>query len=105
MSASAFAGSFNRDLLEREYARWKADAGSAEPSLQAFFAGMDFRGEAKAPPDAVRRQSGVVRLITSYRDLGHLAAHIDPLDDKPPPLPWLLSFERFHLTEADLAAP
>jgi 2-oxoglutarate dehydrogenase E1 component len=105
MSASAFAGSFNRELLEREYARWKADPGSVEPSWQAFFAGMEFGGgDGKATPDDVRRQSGVVRLITAYRDLGHLAAHIDPLEDRPPLLPWLLSFERFHLTEADLAA-
>ncbi|HEY2785236.1 MAG TPA: 2-oxoglutarate dehydrogenase E1 component [Fimbriiglobus sp.] len=103
MSASAFAGPFNRELLEREYARWQADPSAVDPSWLAFFAGMEFGGTevGSTTPDDVRRQVGVVRLITSYRDLGHLAAHIDPLEEKEPPVPWLISFDRFHLTEAD----
>ena len=105
MSVSAFPGPFNRDLMEQEYARWRSNPTAVDPSWQAFFAGMEFAGTASgsATPDDVRRQAGVVRLITAYRDLGHLAAHIDPLEDKGPPVPWLISLERFYLNNADLS--
>src|SRR5262245_49997834 len=106
MSASSFAGPFNRDVMEREYVRWKADPSAVDPSWQAFFAGMEFGGtsDGAATSDDVRRQAGVVRLITAYRHLGHLAAHVDPLEERVPPIPWLISLERFHLSEADLSA-
>ena len=114
MTPPTFASSYNRDLVDDAYARWRTNPGSVDPSWQAFFAGVEFGGNgAAAGPDpcgpevtvATRLQTGAVRLINAYRDLGHLAAHLNPLDPEPPKTPWLISLERFHLTEADLGQP
>ncbi len=104
--ASAFTGPYNRAILEDAYQRWQQDPASVDATWQAFFAGIEFAGQG-LPSDAeqnidVRRQSGAVRDITAYRDLGHLAAHIDPLSEKGPDAPWLISLERFHLRTEDL---
>ena len=103
---STFAGPHNRAILEDAYQRYQADPASVDDAWQAFFAGVEFAGKG-LPGNAelnvdVRRQSGAVRLITAFRDVGHLAAHIDPLSDTPPEMPWLISPERFHLTPADM---
>jgi 2-oxoglutarate dehydrogenase E1 component len=104
----SFATSYNRDLVDDAYARWRRDPGAVDPSWQAFFAGFELAGdEQPAPADGkkqadARVQTGAVRLITTYRDLGHLAAHIDPLELEPPQPPWLISLDRFQLSDADL---
>ena len=50
----------------------------------------------------LRLQTGVVRLVFWYRQVGHLQADIDPLRDGPPPPHPLLALEHFGLSEADL---
>ncbi len=120
MIADTFANAFNRDLLDDAYLKWQADPASVEPTLRAFFAGVEFAGNGnghpangangtnghgpapavQAAPD-VLRQTGVVRLITAYRDLGHLEAHLDPLSATPPPPHPMLALERFGLAAAD----
>ena len=112
--ASTFAGPQNRDLLDSQYSRWQTDPASVEPSWQAFFSGVEFAGNGIASKPAAslnvdaRLQSAAVRLITAYRDLGHLAAHTDPLrtpeEQAAMPLPWHLSEARFRLSAADLDA-
>ena len=111
---STFAGPQNRDLLDSQYSRWQENPRSVDVSWQAFFSGVEFSGNGIAAKPAAslnvdaRLQSAAVRLITAYRDLGHLAAYIDPLKTKDEhdakPLPWHLSEARFRLTAADLLA-
>ena len=114
-STSAFAGPQNRELLDAQYSRWQANPDSVEPSWQAFFSGVEFAGNGIAErfePATVkgeaRLQAAAARLITAYRDLGHLAAHIDPLltpeEQAAKPSPWHLSETRFKLGPADLDA-
>ena len=113
MTAS-FASPYNRELLDDAYQKWKADPDAVDPTLQAFFAGMEFGGNGNghhaapvavpaAPADVVR-QTGVVRLINAYRELGHLEAAVDPLAAGPPPPHPMLSLGRFSLTPEDLDA-
>jgi 2-oxoglutarate dehydrogenase E1 component len=116
--STTLAGVHNRDLLETEYANWQRNPTGVDPSWQAFFAGVEFAGNGlakngAAPATAMsvdaRLQSAAVRLITAYRDLGHLAARTDPLTSADEyaarPTPWHLSKERFRLSDADLAVP
>lgn len=103
----SFTGPYNRAILEDAWARYQQDPSSVDATWQAFFAGVEFGGGVGGGGEQnvdVRRQSGAVRYITAYRDLGHLAAHLDPLSDKGPDAPWLISLERFHLREEDLDA-
>jgi 2-oxoglutarate dehydrogenase E1 component len=85
------------------------------PNWQAFFSGVEFAGNGIAAkittvPASInvdaRLQSAAVRLITAYRDLGHLAARIDPLttaeEYAAKPTPWHLSEARFRLSPDDL---
>lgn len=109
MARETFANHYNRELLDDAYLRWSRDPESVDSGWQAFFAGADFNGKiggtATAGPTMnveTRLQTGAVRLITAYRDLGHLAAHLDPLNPAPNKEPWLISLERFKLSAADL---
>jgi 2-oxoglutarate dehydrogenase E1 component len=104
--ASSFTGPYNRDLLDSLYADWRRDPNAVDPGWRAFFEGVEFAGAADGPSGIdARLQTGAVRLITAYRDLGHLAAHLDPLTPTPPAPPWLISLDRFHLSDADLDKP
>lgn len=112
--SNSFAGPQNRDLLDSQYSRWQDNPSSVDPSWQAFFSGVEFAGNGIASKPVAslnvdaRLQSAAVRLITAYRDLGHLAAHINPLqtaaEHAAEPLPWHISEARFKLTAADLDA-
>ncbi|CAN5608644.1 2-oxoglutarate dehydrogenase E1 component [soil metagenome] len=110
-NASAFAGPYNRDILEATYQQFQKDPASVDATWQAFFAGMEFSGLTPASAtsgdcsDQARCQAGAVRLIAAYRDLGHLAANIDPLSETAPEYPWLISLDRFHLKAEDFEQP
>ena len=115
MAAPTLADSYNRDVLETEYLKWQAEPASVAPDWQAFFAGATFAGNGvqqrvEALPRAtttagaadLRLQTGVVRLIFWYRQIGHLQAYTDPLQDAPPPPHPLLKLDNFGLSDADL---
>ncbi len=106
----------NKDYVEEQYRRWKADPGSVDASWNVFFAGFELaldgggngagvatNGAAPAlrGADDVAPVLGVFDLVHSYRELGHLQAHLNPLAPKPPPHP-LLAPSEFGFTEADL---
>jgi len=95
-----FATQANLGLIEEYFQRWKTDPVSVDDRWQAFFEGLELGGQTPAPA-AGERQTGIVRLIFAYRDLGHFQAHLDPLNPPPPPHP-LLNITEFGLTEADL---
>src|SRR5690606_21298980 len=97
---------WNAAYLEAEYERFKADPRSVPEDVRAFFQGFDLglsRAPAGAVPadDAVRLQSAVADLIQAYRELGHLAAKLDPFG-RPRPRPAPRNLERQGPGPADL---
>src|ERR1700737_5002311 len=91
MTPGTVATRWNVDAIEEAFQRWKRDPASVDESWRYFFEGFELgvaRPAATAAPDAARWQTGVVRLIYAYRDLGHFLAHLD--------------LSEFGLTEADL---
>lgn len=101
MSRPSFANPANLAILEEAYTRWQADPDSVDAQWQAFFEGLELAGGLTRPAEDVLRQNAVIRLIDAYRDLGHLQAHLDPLNPPPAPTP-LLELPNFNLSEADL---
>lgn len=98
--------SWNADYIEAQYDLYRRDPDSVPEDMRAFFAGFELglghSGRPAASSDkASRFQSAVDDLINAYRDLGHLAARLDPFD-RPRPRPVALNLEYHGLTESDL---
>ena len=102
---------WNAEYLDAHYARWKEDPNQVAPDLRAFFMGLE-AGAARAPSgdDALiggsrasenLKQAEVTNLIKAYRDLGHLAAKIDPFGEGRP-RPASLELATHDLDESDL---
>jgi 2-oxoglutarate dehydrogenase E1 component len=104
------------------YERFQHDPASVDPTTRAFFENWTppaddspLQPPATAAPSSpppqstpgvaldVTRVVGAARLIRYIRELGHLAAHIDPLDREPPGDPGLEA-ETHGVSDADLAA-
>jgi len=113
---------WNIEYVESLYHEWKADPERVEPHWRQFFSGFDLgvrrtvtdaahadrpKTGTEPPPSrdgidvAHTRQRRVDSLIYHYRDIGHLAANIDPLE-RPRPFPEQLTLESFALTDEDL---
>jgi 2-oxoglutarate dehydrogenase E1 component len=95
--ASAFNGTNSAFLME-QYAAWRAEPASVEPSYAAVFDAMDADARTvldeaggvswaprASPPSALASRAETIAslralmLIRSYRVRGHLEAHLDPL--------------------------
>jgi len=106
---NAFYGPNAGYLLEL-YERYLADPAAVDEGTRAFFAqhgppsgdGVAADG-AEAPALDVTRIVGAARLIRYIRELGHLAARIDPLGSPPPGDPGL-ELVNHGVTQEDLAA-
>jgi 2-oxoglutarate dehydrogenase E1 component len=110
----------NADLLEANYERWRKDPHSVDTVWSAFFEGFELgnaivkngaghsasssiAGGSPASGD-LQWQSKVDALVQSYRALGHLKAHTNPLSKSAPDAP-LLSLETLGFTAAELDKP
>jgi 2-oxoglutarate dehydrogenase E1 component len=110
----------NADIIEATYQAWLKDHNSVDPTWRAFFQGFTLGANGASPVAALAaaagseveahvaapiidslKQSRVHHLINTYRSLGHLEAHLDPLNPAPPPHP-KLSLDQFDLAEKDL---
>ncbi len=101
MTRSTFASRYNLDAIEDAYRRWQADASSVEESWRQFFEGFEL-GLAQKPAGATEaQQTALIRLIDAYRGLGHLLAHLDPLNLPPTATP-ALELAEFGFTDKDL---
>ncbi|MCL6645112.1 MAG: 2-oxoglutarate dehydrogenase E1 component, partial [Dehalococcoidia bacterium] len=92
-----FIARANPEWVEAQYRAWRRDPRSVDERWALVFAGFDFaggRGPAAAPP-------AVDDLVHSYRELGYLAADLDPLGSSPREHP-LLRLEEFGFSERDL---
>ncbi len=118
MPPSNFDISASIGYIDTEYRKWLEDPQSVDREYQIFFAGFQTalgdstNGNAPAPPQrrpaAVRpsepsslNQTRVDSLVYHYRDLGHMAAKIDPLGLHPCDTA-RLTLENFGLDESML---
>jgi 2-oxoglutarate dehydrogenase E1 component len=93
---------WNLNAIEDAYRRWRDDPQSVDPSWRYFFEGFELGGaRAAVPATNPHCQTGIVRLIDAYRDLGHFLAHLDPLSDQRTAHP-LLELSEFDFDETDL---
>jgi 2-oxoglutarate dehydrogenase E1 component len=100
----------NKEYLAELYRRYQGDRSSVDERWASFFDGFDLASErngaglettpaAHAP--SATPALGIFDLIHSYRELGHLVAHLNPLE-APPPLHPLLEPSEFRIRAADL---
>src|SRR5262245_31929102 len=92
----------NAALIEATYEAWLKDPNSVDPTWRAFFQGFTLGSNGASPTAALAnvagdqskahaaapiidslKQSRVHHLINTYRAIGHLEAHVDPLSDPP----------------------
>src|SRR6266478_9871416 len=91
----------NAEYVDEQYRRYREDPSSVDENWALFFAGFELAangngasGVAAANGDVVRAVEaapappaepviGVFDLVHSYRELGHLVAHLNPLAPKP----------------------
>jgi 2-oxoglutarate dehydrogenase E1 component len=101
----------NRDYVEALYRRYCEHPESVDPSWVTFFRTFERTPEATngagaARSSRARRETapmlGVFDLVHSYRELGHLVAHLNPLEP-PPPLHPLLEPAEFGFGAADMS--
>jgi 2-oxoglutarate dehydrogenase E1 component len=102
MTRETPATRWNMDAIESAYRRWQENPASVDESWRYFFEGFELGVNRLAEPghDA-RCQTGIVRLIDAYRDLGHFVAHLDPLGE-PRSTHALLELSEFGLDTTDL---
>jgi len=93
----------NADFLESKYIDWKKDPGSVEPLWSSFFEGFELgmarlatsvaKGDgADAVPlseKTLNFRTRVANALQHFRELGHTAAHLDPLSAAGPEIPSL----------------
>lgn len=84
-SKFSFASGNQTDYIESMYQDWKKDPSGVDESWAKFFEGFDFgRGEGIGFQDEqAQNHAKVEAFVNAYRRLGHLTAHLNPLDDKP----------------------
>jgi 2-oxoglutarate dehydrogenase E1 component len=93
---------WNLDAIESAYQAWRNDSNSVDESWRLFFQGFDLAmGRHAGAVLETSCQTGIVRLIDAYRDLGHFVAHLDPLSDQRTTHP-LLELSEFGLNEGQL---
>ncbi len=102
MGQAEVATRWNLNAIEDAYQRWRNDPQSVDASWRYFFEGFELGGARAAVPAAdAHCQTGIVRLIDAYRDLGHFLARLDPLSEQRTSHP-LLQLAEFGLDETDL---
>ena len=95
----------NPRLVDDSWRRYFDQLGGAESGTGGNGANRATAPLADARPATPRSRAAlsgrVYQLITAYRFLGHLAAHVDPLGP-PPPLPRELDYQSYGFTDDDL---
>ena len=102
---------WNGEYIDAMYARWSADHASVDEQWRQFFQGFELALSGDGPvaagdggvAAAREKQGQVDDLIYAYRDIGHLAADLDPLGTQRP-APEALRLDHFGLSEPDLDA-
>jgi 2-oxoglutarate dehydrogenase E1 component len=91
------------DYVDELHQLWQRDPSSVSEEWRLFFTGFDL-AMCQRPcvaADRANDQSRVASLIFAYRNVGHLIAKVNPLEDAPSTHP-SLELETFSLTEEHL---
>ena len=92
----------NPEYVDALYRQFQRDPASVDERWALVFAGYEFAAESVGPrPGEPCPHDGILDLVHSYRELGHLVADLDPLGQSPRSHP-LLRLDEFGFTEADL---
>src|SRR4030095_2503625 len=94
----------NPDYVEDLYRQYLRAPQTVGADWAHFFAGFEYGADgrpAAARPSQAERKLGVLNLIHSYRELGHLIANLNPLGGNATEHP-LLELSEFGFEEADL---
>jgi 2-oxoglutarate dehydrogenase E1 component len=102
----------NADVIEQMQRLWLDNPDAVDPTWRAFFQGFTLGNNGglanfhEAEPGTTTiidslKQAHVHELIATYRRIGHIEAHLDPLSGPPEPSP-KLALAEFSLSEADL---
>ncbi|MEI6871985.1 MAG: thiamine pyrophosphate-dependent enzyme, partial [Verrucomicrobiota bacterium] len=105
----------NIGVLETNYERWRQNPAAVDPVWSAFFEGFELGTASNGTASSSEKsqsilnggfdqqwQAKVDQLVLSYRSLGHLKAHTNPLSPTAPESP-LLTLETLGFSEADLS--
>ncbi|MCH7790716.1 MAG: 2-oxoglutarate dehydrogenase E1 component [Planctomycetes bacterium] len=100
---------WNAEYLDAQFAAFERDPRSLPPDVRAFFQGFELarRGEASLGGDdnrLVRFQGSVDDLVHMYREIGHLASAVNPLN-REPARPEELTLAYHDLSEDDRGRP
>lgn len=87
-SKYTFASGTNISFIEELYKTYRENPESVDVSWQKFFEGYEFALSAGPMGDVwsgegSRESANVEAFINAYRRLGHLSAHLNPLEPKP----------------------
>ncbi len=104
----------NQEILEQLYHQWSADPASVPESWRQFFEGFELgltqrraaKGNAQSAGGHLDDQTlqfrmRVTQALFTFRSMGHLGAHLDPLGQQSPQ-PAELSLEALGFETADL---
>ncbi|MCB0342796.1 MAG: 2-oxoglutarate dehydrogenase E1 component [Pseudobdellovibrionaceae bacterium] len=94
----------NLEYIEEQYSHFLKNPDSIDPEWRLFFEGMEFAQNLAGAGQLSDQEIGVYNLIKEYRDYGHQAAHLDPLNLTQKDLSQF-ALERFRLSETDLNKP
>ena len=105
MAEFDFANMENADYVEQMWSAYREDPQSVDRDWRAFFAGFEFAGS--EPVEKRGREGinlrGADALVTAYRRMGHLVAHLAPISYERPPHP-LLDLAEYGFSESDLGS-
>src|ERR1051326_7671254 len=100
--ADSILNACNLDAIEWAYERWRHDPAAVDASWKRLFTELGFTDVTGATGSA-GLAGNIIRLVDAYRALGHLLAHLDPLNDQQRSLP-LLEPSEFGFSDQDLDA-
>lgn len=107
----ASVNGWNAQFLDQAYASYLENPESVAPDVRAFFQGFELGGGSGAPTGGAGAGGGdsdfhakVDDLVFAYRDMGHLAARLDPFGRPSEPVA-CLDLAEHGLSERDLSRP
>jgi 2-oxoglutarate dehydrogenase E1 component len=86
LSRFSYATGENAAYIDQVYSRFKLDPSSVDEGWRKFFEGVEFAastGVSVASGGGSHDSALVEAWINAFRRLGHLSAHLNPLDPKP----------------------